>query len=40
MDRRIGEGIEPRREPCEHEITLRLSPEIQATIYINAENEE
>ena len=40
IDLRIVEVIEPIREPGEHEITLRLSPEIQATIYINAENEE
>ena len=40
IDRRIVEVIEPIREPGEHEITLHLSSDIQATIYINAENEE
>jgi large subunit ribosomal protein L9 len=40
IDRRIVEVIEPIREPGEYEISLRLSPEIYATIHIAAEAEE
>jgi large subunit ribosomal protein L9 len=40
IDRRIVEVIEPIREPGEYEIALRLSSDIQATIYIKAEVEE
>ena len=40
IDRRLVEVIEPIREPGDHEISLRLSSEIQATIYITAETEE
>lgn len=40
IDRRLVEVIEPIREPGEHEITLRLSSDVEATIYINAEPEE
>jgi large subunit ribosomal protein L9 len=40
IDRRIVEVIEPIREPGEYEISLRLSPEIYATIHIAAETEE
>ena len=40
IDRRIVEVVEPIREPGEYEISLRLSSDIQATIYITAEAEE
>ncbi len=34
------DSVEPIREPGEYEITLRLSPEIEATIHVMAEAEE
>ena len=40
IDRRIVEVIEPIREPGEHEISLRLSADISATIHVMAETEE
>lgn len=40
FDRRIVDTVEPIREPGEYEVTLRLSSDIQATIYISAEAEE
>jgi large subunit ribosomal protein L9 len=40
FERRFLDTVEPIREPGEYEVTLRLSPEIEATIHITAEAEE
>ena len=40
FERRILDTVEPIREPGEYDITLRLSPDIEATIHIMAEAEE
>ena len=40
IERRILEVIEPIREPGDYEVSLRLSPDIYATIHIAAGAEE
>ena len=40
VERRWIEIAEPIREPGEYDVTLRFSPEVSATIHVNAETEE